>query len=420
MALTDSAIELEQRISGALGRLAGLSSSMLQRMIVTTGENRDLFCFRLRQNDAGEFEKDGASPRYTAITLLGTASAWGSAVLKEEPWLPAVRALGRLLEQRPGQFGIGDLGLLLWLDEYLDGIWTRRLEQELSSRRVSGAACDAMDWAWLLTGATLNKSLATRESWIHQSRDRLLECYHPETRIFSLRSSKNRMRASGYTAVLGSFASQVYPIFALSAYAGEFRDRAIIRLVGDAARSVCSLQGLQGQWWWIFDARTGAIALDYPVYSVHQDGMAPMALLAATRVTGSNDYLPALQRGLDHLFRYHDARTGDGFIDEAEKMIWRAVIKDKPGEDPAILPFGLYQTEMRWVSSQGRPRLFRGGAKIAAADHRLLKEARPYCAGWILFAYGLACKTFGFETAARSRSGPLPMKHSLENTNRHE
>ena len=35
-----------------------------------------------------------------------------------------------------------------------------------------------------------------------------------------------------------------------------------------------------GQWWWHYDSLTGNVFQRYPVYAVHQHGMAPMALFA--------------------------------------------------------------------------------------------------------------------------------------------
>ena len=38
-----------------------------------------------------------------------------------------------------------------------------------------------------------------------------------------------------------------------------------------------------GQWWWHYDVRDGSVVERYPVYSVHQHAMAPMALLRPAR-----------------------------------------------------------------------------------------------------------------------------------------
>jgi hypothetical protein len=145
------------------------------------------------------------------------------------------------------------------------------------------------------------------------------------------------------------------------------------------------------------------VFIDYPVYSVHQDAMGPMALLSASRALETKDYLGSISRGLDYLFEYRDPRTGDGFIDAHQPVIWRAAVKDIPGEDPADTPFGLGKTDVRWMRSAARPAWMRTGRPARANGYRLLREARPYCPGWILFAYSQACQLFG-----RPRTLELP------------
>ena len=60
---------------------------------------------------------------------------------------------------------------------------------------------------------------------------------------------------------------------------------------------ICELQGPDGQWWWHYDTRTGKVVEGYPVYSVHQDSMAPMALLDLEDA-GGPQHSEAITRGL--------------------------------------------------------------------------------------------------------------------------
>ena len=50
----------------------------------------------------------------------------------------------------------------------------------------------------------------------------------------------------------------------------------------------------------------GAVAEPYEVYSVHQDAMAPMALLELSEVTDDPKYREAAIRGLDWIFGQND------------------------------------------------------------------------------------------------------------------
>ena len=391
---------VEREVFEALDELAAYSVPMLSRMRIVLGPDQDLFCHRLRKLEDGTLEQLGVSVRYSAIALIGVASAQGGRALLNEPWSRTVKALGRALDRDLERTGFGDLGLFLWLDEFVEGAWTRKIEAELARRWRQGLrTADAVDRAWLMAGLTLNSRLdeATRERLLPTVLEALLQCHNPATGLTALNEYRplSPWTSNRYRSVLGSFASQVYPLLALSLFLERRPDPKLMRLVECAGERICAMQGNLGEWWWTFDVRSGEVALDYPVYSVHQDGMAPMALLAAARVTGRRDYLTALLKGLRHLFEYREPRGGGGFLDDREGMIWRAVMKDAPGPDPADLPFGLYPAEMAWVRSRGLPGFLRRGEMIPAAARRVLREARPYCPGWILFAYSQAALAAG-------------------------
>ena len=59
-------------------------------------------------------------------------------------------------------------------------------------------------------------------------------------------------------------------------------------------------QGAHGQWWWHYDWRYGTVVERYPVYSVHQHAMAPMALMEL-REAGGPDHRAAVAAGLGWL-----------------------------------------------------------------------------------------------------------------------
>ena len=76
------------------------------------------------------------------------------------------------------------------------------------------------------------------------------------------------------------FADFVYPIQALSHYHMALGCPEAMDAATRCADRMCKLQGPAGQWWWHFDVRTGQGVERYPVYAVHQEAMAPMALRA--------------------------------------------------------------------------------------------------------------------------------------------
>ena len=136
------------------------------------------------------------------------------------------------------------------------------------------------------------------------------------------------------------------------------------------------------------DTRSSAVYLDYPVYSVHQDAMAPMGLLAAAEALGEPRYAAHAARGVAYLFGYREPRSLEGFCDARTGLIRRAVVRDY-GADPAALPFGVSPAEMSWMRQAILPAWWRnspGGRLPPAGGFRFVTEARPYCLGWMLLA----------------------------------
>src|SRR5208337_2321146 len=110
------------------------------------------------------------------------------------------------------------------------------------------------------------------------------------------RSLAGRLRGQ-----IGSFADQLYPIYALSKFATSFHVKEPLALALECAKAICRAQGKLGQWWWLYDSRTGRVLSRYPVYSVHQHGMAPMGLFALQEATGQN-FTEAIYRGLQWVY----------------------------------------------------------------------------------------------------------------------
>ena len=389
---------MEREILSALEKTAQIALGMLPRMIVREGSSAGLFCQKLRGAAPGRLEREGVSARYSIIALIGIGAVFGAEGVQDDAWRASLERLSQLLDG--DRLTLGELGLLLWLDPYVNGAFAPRVCASLSRRwRAEKAAADTMECAWILAGLAKNVSLpaAERSALTKQALKSVLGAYNPGSQLFCLNGHAPRgyWNENRYQRVLGSFASQIYPLFALSASHERHPDPRILNIVHGVAGRMAALQGAEGQWWWIFDVRTGSVFLDYPVYSVHQDAMGPMGLLAASRAAQTGAYLPALSKGLEYLFRRAGAWTGGGLVDESEGMIWRAVVRDVPGEDPADMPFGLGCEDMGRVRSAGRPRLFQSRDTGRPREYRVLKEARPYCAGWILFAYAQACEMFG-------------------------
>jgi hypothetical protein len=179
---------------------------------------------------------------------------------------------------------------------------------------------------------------------------------------------------------LGSFASQVYPTMGFAAHARATGDPTSAAVARACAQRVCALQGEAGQWWWIYNVRTGQPALRYPVYSVHQDAMGPMMLCAAALGAGDDPrYHAAILRSL----RWFDERPElpeAALVDAPRGVVWRAIQRDHPATTERL---GLGPAEIRrmgrsaWLGS--------ADARADGAGH-VCPECRSYHLGWILLA----------------------------------
>ena len=166
---------------------------------------------------------------------------------------------------------------------------------------------------------------------------------------------------------IGSFADQVYPIYAMTQFSRAFGDDSALRCAKKCALAICEAQGPLGQWWWHYDSRSGRVFQEYPVFSVHQHGMAPMALLALSKVSGTN-FDPWIHKGLDWIDRRNELSVN--MEDESANVIWRCIHEST---------FKRYSGALFGSRRNGKPH---GPDGLS-----VLLECRPYELGWLL--YGL-------------------------------
>ncbi len=133
-----------------------------------------------------------------------------------------------------------------------------------------------------------------------------------------------RHRDSGRRARFPNFATQIYGVLALAVAARErARRRRALATARRVAGRLLELQRPDGGWPWIFDAQRGTVVEPYEIYSVHQDAMAPMALLELSEVTGDAKYRDAAIRGLDWIFGQND--LGREMLDRDAGILYRSI-----------------------------------------------------------------------------------------------
>jgi hypothetical protein len=166
---------------------------------------------------------------------------------------------------------------------------------------------------------------------------------------------------------IGSFADQVYPVYALARFAQAYGSKEALTMASACAQGICRVQGPQGQWWWHYDSTTGKVAGKYPVYSVHQDGMAPMALVALSKVTGCN-FAGPIDKGLQWITGSNELSRD--LRDLSLHVIWRCAHprhKYKMYLDDALGLVGV-------------------SVNRNCAELTVREECRPYEFGWLLYA----------------------------------
>ena len=175
---------------------------------------------------------------------------------------------------------------------------------------------------------------------------------------------------------MGSFADQVYPAQALARLAALTGDAEYLALANRIVRRLVDLQGGQGQWWWHYDRRNGAVVEGYPVYSVHQHGMAPMVLRELAHA-GGDDHAAAVASGLSWITTHPECV--ESLVATDLGVIWRKVGRQEPGKAAARARRSPRPSGQACVCPV-LTELFPPGR----VDH----ECRPYELGWLLYAWG--------------------------------
>jgi len=332
------------------------------------------FAFRLGPG----LRPEGVSARYSAIAGMGLRYL-------TEPDQRRILAgddcddlLGLLAKGLDEMTSRGDVALACWaaaeaghteLPHAVDRL--KALDHDVIAGRP-GAGDDQIDVvsaAWIVTALVAARTSADVEQHLAAARERLLRARR--TVFPHLIGGK----ATWYRAHVGSFADQVYPVQALARLHASADDPAALAVAEDVAGALCDAQGTAGQWWWHYDARRGKVVEGYPVYSVHQHAMAPMALFDLADA-GGDRHLDAICRGLRWLSAPPETR--ERLIDDDVPVIWRKVARG----DPRKLVRGI--TAARTAVRPGMPmpglgRLF----PPRTVDY----ECRPYELGWLLYAW---------------------------------
>jgi hypothetical protein len=170
-----------------------------------------------------------------------------------------------------------------------------------------------------------------------------------------------------------NFATQIYSVLALATASRAGLDERALPAARRAADRLLALQLPDGGWPWLYDADTGRVVERYEIYSVHQHGMAPMALLELAQVAGEPRYAAAAGVGLEWI----DGRNELGLpmVDEREPMIFRSLRRGRPWD--RVVLYG----------NTAASRALRRPLLPGSRKPELNATCRPYELGWLCEAW---------------------------------
>jgi hypothetical protein len=369
-----------QRLDG-LAKVDPAGADLIIRLLGITIRNLPLafrngeFVFRLdgvrEQTDNWKLTPRGTSHRYGAITALGLLRLPEHEQRDVLAGETCHELVGRLATRLDEMTGLGDVALTCWaaaesghdaLPQALE-----RLARVDDMRRPTYV----VDAAWTVSALVAARSLADTEEHLERATRRLMAARRGA--VFP--RATGRGGATWYRDHVGSFADQVYPLQALARLHASADDQSALATAETVAEAICAAQGEAGQWWWHYDSRYGEVVEGYPVYSVHQHAMAPMALMDLADA-GGQSHLASISRGLRWLREAPETR--EALVLDDPPTTWRKVAR----ADRRKVVRGL-----RAASTRIRP-----GWRISpldrffppsAVDH----ECRPYELGWLLFTW---------------------------------
>jgi hypothetical protein len=348
-----------------------LTALAVKGLVLMFDPEKQLFCFKLKKTATGAV-REGLSRRYTMITLMGLHRLEESGANSPVKVMPVFEGL---LTNIDWVDNIGDLGLLLWLcalvaPQRLEEVAERLDIKSALSRYRDARHGSSMELAWFLSGLS-HGSLASPEK-LSDLRDLAVETYRllrknqGEQGIFG-HVAKSENLADIFRKGIGCFADQVYPIYAMTKFWQAFQYEKAAEKALDCALAICEAQGSLGQWWWHYDSSDGRVVGRYPVYSVHQHGMAPMVLFTLGEAIQS-DFSPWIYKGLQWI---SDNELDFNMEDASANVVWRCISGST--------------ARRYWKATIAK--LTRREDRQSRDGIRVLFECRPYELGWLLYAF---------------------------------
>jgi len=353
--------------------IPALNALAMRSLALLFQEKKKLFSRRITVTEEGLCQEEGSRKR-TTIALLGLQRAAESGVV---PPFGVASISDAVLRDSSWVRSVGDLGLLTW---FTAECFPGRLEilfNEFDFNKALDAYSDGrqactMGLSWFLTG--IARAQLAGNGAVPDLTDIAVDAFHllqdnqGESGIFG-HAQFSRFFSRAFWNRFGTIADQTYAIYALTTFARAFQIEEPLASALACANSVRTLQGEKGQWWFLYDKRARRVVNRYPVLSLHQDGTAPLGLLALEEATGQNFQDP-IYKGLSWVAGANE--LGDDLRNLDQDLIW-----DSIGPRRRIANY--------W---EGAISYLSGSRWAPVKSLRIQYEARPDHFGWILYAFG--------------------------------
>jgi hypothetical protein len=326
------------------------------------------FCFERRVGDPTPL---GRSGRYTLMVELGVlrAQAAGYRVPFDVEELDHVA----WRELEAGRLTPGDIGLMLWVDARRGGERGDELADRLDAALAGTGGLGArlgMELGWIVTGLAHHVSAGagtTGDRLLAGALDQLLLRNRAPSALI------RHFGDAGWRRRFPNFATQIYSVLALAVVARHGLDERALPAAIALADRLLETQLPDGGWPWLFDADRGTVVERYEIYSVHQDAMAPMALLELWQACRDARYIAAITRSLAWIQGGNELSVD--MIDRENGLVLRSIRRKAP-------------QDRLWAGAKTAASL--AGLPTGGTTARLTETNptdRPYHFGWVLEAW---------------------------------
>lgn len=360
---------------GAALDIPGLNGLALRSLVTLFDNKARLFSRAMTFDKNGASHRQEASQKRTIIALLGLhrlktsgetipfdVSSICDVVLGDTSWV-------RSLE---------DLGLLTWFIADCEPDRLTNLFSEFDFENALGMYSDGRKGytralAWFLAGIAHARMVCPRS--FPDLTDIAVETYHSLEENQSERSgffghaAGSRLAQHLICSQYGTFGDQIHPIYALTVFAKAFQVEEPLASALSCGNAIRALQGELGQWWFLYDKRSGRVVNRYPVFCLHQDGTAPVGLLSLGEATGQSFYDP-IYRGLSWIMGTNE--LGQDVRNKERTMIWDSIQRRR-------------RLPKYWEIAHS---LVHVPCGLRSDQLNVCYGARPDHFGWLLYAFG--------------------------------